>query len=224
MTKSSVDLRITTLPDAVYDVLREQIMSGVEAPGSLVTETAIAERFGVARPTAKVALERLVSEGILKRRAHKAAYVPILTRDDIKDVYYSRAILESEAVRTLAYSRKVPDEAAAAQAELRKQASQPGGALARADIAFHRALVTAQPSSRLARMHQLLMGEMELCTGQVQAQRLVAIGDIIDQHQGILDAIISGDPELTAHRAREHVEKARDRLLAKIDRDQTTRP
>ncbi|MDO9591411.1 MAG: FCD domain-containing protein, partial [Microcella sp.] len=92
--------------------------------------------------------------------------------------------------------------------------------LARADIAFHRALVEAQRSPRLARLHALLMGEIELCTGQVQAHRLLALDDVVAQHQAILDAVAAGDPELAGRLTRAHIEGARDRLLARYDETQ----
>lgn len=219
---SSEALSVTRVPDAVYEALRESILSQREAPGSAVTEQAIADRFGVARPTAKVALERLVAEGLLRREAHKTARVPELTRDDIVDLYANRAIVEEAALRTLATDGVVPIAAIAAQRMLVDAASDAStadrsGPLARADIAFHRALVEAQRSPRLARLHALLMGEIELCTGQVQAHRLLALDDVVAQHQGILDAVAAGDPERAGTLARAHIEGARDRLLARYD-------
>jgi len=223
---SSNALAVTRVPDAVYEALRESILSQREAPGSAVTEQAIADRFGVARPTAKAALERLVAEGLLRRTAHKTARVPELTRDDIVDLYSSRAVVEEAALRTLAADGVVPIAAIAAQRMLVDAAADAtplgdAAPLARADIAFHRALVEAQRSPRLARLHALLMGEIELCTGQVQAHRLLALNDVIAQHQGILDAVTAGDPERAGLLTRAHIEGARDRLLARYDH---TRP
>ena len=40
-------LAVTRVPDAVYEALRESILTQREAPGSAVTEQAIADRFGV---------------------------------------------------------------------------------------------------------------------------------------------------------------------------------
>lgn len=223
---SSDALAVTRVPDAVYEALRESILSQREASGSAVTEQAIADRFGVARPTAKVALERLVAEGLLRRTAHKTARVPELTRDDIVDLYANRAIVEEAALRTLAADGVVPIAAIAAQRMLVDAASDAStadrsGPLARADIAFHRALVEAQRSPRLARLHALLMGEIELCTGQVQAHRLLALDDVVAQHQGILDAVAAGDPERAGTLTRDHIEGARDRLLARFDSQHT---
>ncbi|UYN83152.1 MAG: GntR family transcriptional regulator [Microcella sp.] len=217
---SSEALAVTRVPDAVYEALRESILTQREAPGTAVTEQAIADRFGVARPTAKVALERLVADGLLRRTAHKTARVPELTRDDIADLYASRAVVEEAALRNLAADGVLPVAAIAAQRMLADAAAStaPDAApLARADIAFHRALVEAQHSPRLARLHALLMGEIELCTGQVQAHRLLALDDVVAQHQAILDAVAAGDRELAGTLTRAHIEGARDRLLARYD-------
>ena len=220
---TSEALAVTTVPDAVYEALRESILTQREAPGSAVTEQAIADRFGVARPTAKVALERLVAEGLLRRAAHKTARVPELTRDDIVDLYATRSVVEGEALRILTRDGVVPVAALAAQRALEHAADGDDTApLARADIAFHRALVEAQHSPRLARLHALLMGEIELCTGQVQSHRLLGIDDVIAQHRGILDAIAGGDADAAAALTRAHIAAARDRLLGYYDATRST--
>jgi DNA-binding GntR family transcriptional regulator len=211
-------LKTTSLPEAVYEALRESIISVRETPGSLLTETAIAVRYGVARPTAKAALERLVSEGLLQRQAHRAARVPELSRADIEDLYSSRAIIEEAALRNLAATATVPPRALAVHRELLEYARVDDSApFVRADVAFHRELVLGQPSPRLARMHALIMGEIELCIGQVQSHRLLKAYEVASQHQGILDAIAAGDVDEAGRLTREHIEGARDRLLHHVD-------
>jgi DNA-binding GntR family transcriptional regulator len=200
----------TVLPGAIYDALRSTIISQTDAPGSTITETAVALRFGVARQTAKVAIERLVAEGLLRREVHQAARVPELTRDDIADLYENRAIVEAAAVARLT---AIPAAALAAHHALRDSDEE----FAQHDIAFHRALVEGQPSHRLARMHALLMGEVELCIGQVQANHLLTASEVAVQHQGILDAIVAGDSGLASRLTSEHIAGSRDRLLAHFD-------
>lgn len=218
----SLPLKTTSLPEAVYEALRESIVTVQEAPGTLLTETAIALRYGVARPTAKAALERLVSEGLLDRRAHRAAQVPKLSRDDIADLYSSRVIMEEAALRNLADRGVVPSAALAVQRELREYARADDAApFVRADVTFHRALVTGQSSPRLARMHALIMGEIELCIGQVQSHRLLNATEVAEQHQGILDAVTAGDVDLAGRLTREHIEGARDRLLNHFEGETT---
>ena len=213
-------LRTTSVPEAVYEALRESIVSIAEPPGAVFTETAIASRFGVARPTAKAALERLVAEGLLTRRAHHSAQVPDLSRDDIEDLYSNRAILEEEAIRHLAREGIMPIRAVAVHRELLAHVrSDDRAALTRADITFHRELVLAHSSPRLARMHGILMGEIELCIGQVQSHQLIQPADVAGQHQGILDAVATGDATLAVQLTHDHIFNARDRLLRKFDSD-----
>lgn len=197
--------------DSVYQALRTSIVTLGDEPGSILTEKAVAQRFGVARPTAKAALERLVDKGLLRRSAHRAAVVPLLSPADIEDLYATRMIVEVAVVERLASKGYLPAKALAAQGELRKHVHQ--GYFAEPDLAFHQALVAGLGSPRLTRMHDLILGEVELCMGQLEAHKLIGPVDIIKQHQGVLDAIESRDPELAAFLIRRHIANARDRLL-----------
>jgi DNA-binding GntR family transcriptional regulator len=213
----TTDATSAVLPDSIYSALRSAIISQAIAPGESVTESAVALRFGVARPTAKTAIERLVADGLLRREKHATARVPRLSRADILDLFDSRAVVESAAVASLASGGDLPAEALAAHRDLLATASLDGGGFATHDIDFHRALVAGQPSPRLARMHALLMGEIELCIGQVQAAHLLTATEVGAQHQGILDAVTAGDSERAARLTREHIAGSRDRLLAHFD-------
>jgi DNA-binding GntR family transcriptional regulator len=206
----------SVLPDAIYDELRSGILAQPDAAGATFTESAVALRFGVSRPTAKMAIERLVTEGLLHRESHSAARVPVLSRDDIVDLFENRAMVEGAAIARLAARGTIPAEALAAHRALQAAAGSENP-YAVLDITFHRALVTGQSSSRLIRMHSLLMGEIELCIGQVQANHLRTAADVAAQHQGILDAVTAGDSALAEKLTREHIVGSRERLLAHVD-------
>jgi len=202
----------SALPEAVYDELRSLIVEQSYLPGESITESAVALRFGVARPTAKMAIERLVADGLLRRELHQSARVPQLDSDDIVDLFDNRAVVESAAVAALA---AVPVDAMTAHRALLASDDH----FAANDIAFHRALVAGQPSPRLSRMHALLMGEIELCIGQVQTAHLLTATEVGAQHQGILDAITAGDAQTASRLMNEHIATSRDRLLSHYRRN-----
>jgi DNA-binding GntR family transcriptional regulator len=206
----------SVLPSSVSELLRASILDQRDLPGTTITESVVALRYGVARPTARLAIERLVSDGLLRREAHRAARVPELGRDDIVDLFANRATVEAAALRDLAERRLVPAAAFAAHQALRERA-QSNASFAREDITFHRELIAGQSSPRLARMHALLMGEIELCIGQVQTHHLLTGSEVADQHQGILDAVLAGDPDRADRLTREHIDGSRERLLAHFD-------
>jgi len=209
------------LPGALHSALRDAILDRELAPGASVTESSLVARYSVARPTARLAIERLVGEGLLRRAPHQAARVPVLDAQDIADIFDGRAIIEQAAIERLAVSGSIPADALAAHREL--LAIEGSAPFARIDASFHRSLVAGQPNARLARMHALLMGEIELCIAQVQAEGLLTPAEIGAQHQAILDAVTAGDAERAGRLAREHIHGARDRLLAAQDQTPTRR-
>ena len=106
------------LPETVAQKLRADIIAQRDAPGSAITESAVALRFGVARPTARIAIDRLVADGILRREAHRAARVPELSYDDVLDLFDTRAVVETAAMVALAEAGAIPAAALAAHRAL----------------------------------------------------------------------------------------------------------
>lgn len=218
-------LKATSLSTAVYEALRESIVTLGDPPGALLTESAVASRYGVARPTAKAALERLVAEGLLRRRAHRAAQVPTLSRADIEDLYAARVLIEEAALIDIAKRGFVPPAALHAHQEItRFSESGKDAPFAMQDLRFHQALVEGHGSPRLTRMHHLLMGEIQLCMGQLQSHQLLRAKEIGSQHQGILDAIVARDDELAGFLIRRHIRNARDRLLTRFAEKRAGQP
>lgn len=212
----TAESRHALLPDAVYASLREAIISLRHPPGATLTELGVSRTYRVARPTARVALQRLVDDGLLRRDAHRSARVPELTAEDVHDLYGVRVMIEEAALRSVAATGTVPPAALETHERLSVLASADDLApFVREDIAFHRALVLGSGSSRLQRMHGLIMGEVELCMGQLQHHHLMSARTVAREHQGILDAVAIGDVELTAAVTRTHILMARNRLLAR---------
>lgn len=208
-------LRTRSVVDAVEDELREQLLRGEVDAGDGITEVGVAAQFRIGRPTAKAALDRLVNDGILIRNGRRGLIVRVLSDRDVADLYESRIMLESHVAVSLATRQILPETATLQNDLLRLAASRnEAHAVVASDVKLHQALVRAHGNDRMSKMHSTLMAEAHLCMARVQARQLLRAEQIADEHATILDAIAAGDPESAKELTRDHLERARDKLLA----------
>src|SRR6218665_2330510 len=212
-------LEVVGVVDAVTARLRVRILRGDIRSGAPVTEAAVSQKYGVARPSAKAAIEQLVAAGLLVRTAHRSARVVDIDADTVRDVYRTRARLESAALRELAQARAVPEAARRANAEL--LAMRPGAdpATVDPDLRFHTALIDALGSDRTGRMYRSVIDEVRLCMAQVQGRRLLDADVIAAQHAAIPDAVAAGDGEHAAALLGIPLSSAEERLVEALSRD-----
>lgn len=212
----AVRVTATSIVDAIANDLRARILEGALSSEVALTETEMAASYDVARPTAKAAIEKLVSEGLLVRGAHKSARVAEPGPDSVRDIYLARAYLESEVLRRLARTRTVP--AGAIQANLDIAALAGGSALAvvEPDMRFHTCLIDAVGNERISKMYRSLVSEVRLCMVRVQSLNLLDTALIQAEHQRLLELIGEGDGAAAAQLLDEHLGRARERLAAAI--------
>jgi GntR family transcriptional regulator of vanillate catabolism len=92
--------------------LRGMLMRGDFKPGEHIREVPLAERLGVSRTPARLALERLAHEGLLEARPKGGFEVRQFTLQDILDAIEIRGVLESCAARLAALRLSCDEELA----------------------------------------------------------------------------------------------------------------
>lgn len=197
--------------------LRAEILSGALGSGAALTEARVSAAYGVARPTAKAAIEQLVAAGLLVRTAHRSARVIPIAPEMVHDVYRTRSRLESAALRELALDRAIPQAAVDANAELLAMPPGPDAATVDPDLRFHTAVIDALGSERTSRMYRSVLDEVRLCMAQVQDRKLLDAEVIAAQHAAMLDAVRAGDGDLAAALLAEHLASAEERLVDALD-------
>ncbi|MCZ4431840.1 GntR family transcriptional regulator [Agrobacterium sp. SOY23] len=78
----------------IVDGLRSAILSGEIAPGAQVTESSLAEQFGVSRGPLREAMRQLIDEGLLVTIPYTGTHVVELSVEDIREIYSMRVNLE----------------------------------------------------------------------------------------------------------------------------------
>ncbi|MBO0881139.1 MAG: GntR family transcriptional regulator [Mycobacterium sp.] len=217
-------LRPVSIVDAVCDAIRERILTGQLDPAEVLYEQATAERYGVARPTAKAAIDRLVNTGLLRRTANKSARVPQLTEEDVHDLYFSRLVIESMAVAHLANEGISSEPAVKALRDFDVAAKgESVRGVIDADIAFHQALVESVGSPRVLRMYTSIIGEAHLCMVLKQTHHLHTPRSIAREHRAIYDAITARDAETAQTKLAQHLNKSEQSIRAHIRESNSAR-
>ncbi|SNR76356.1 DNA-binding transcriptional regulator, GntR family [Haloechinothrix alba] len=194
--------------------LREAITSGVLEPGKQLGEAELAAQFQVSRGPLREAMQRLVSEGLLRSERHRGLFVIELEPADVYDIYAARAAIEYAAAVRIIRSRDTSAVAALedALAELEQATTRDDPrAVSDADFRFHEVLVHESGSRRLVRTARTLFIETRMCLAALQhhypdpTQRVA-------EHARITDAIRRGDEPAALSVIEAHMDDAVARL------------
>lgn len=182
--------------ERVYAGLRQAIMGHGLALGIPLPEEQVAARFGVSRTIVRAALDRLMAEGLVVRTKNKTARIANPSREDAIDVLEVRQHVESIVVERLA-GRLGAAQIESLRAHLACERSAHAGG--KRDLAvrlsgeFHLLLARTTGSALLGRYVTELVSRFSLVLvahGRPHSQACA-----VDEHQGVLDALIAGDAE-----------------------------
>ncbi|MBM3094012.1 FCD domain-containing protein [Ensifer sp. T173] len=84
---------------SVAELLKAEILNGALPPGTWLSQTDLAVRFGVSRIPVRDALQQLASERLVALVPGKGAQVIELSRDELSQVFDLRVLLECDLLR-----------------------------------------------------------------------------------------------------------------------------
>jgi len=90
------------LKDAVYAQILEKIVDGTLPAGYQLREGELAARFGVSKTPLRDALVRLQADGLVSIPPYRSAVVVGYSRQDLRDIYEVRELLEGACAREAA--------------------------------------------------------------------------------------------------------------------------
>lgn len=217
---SRTPLKTVSVIGAVVEALSQSIMSNEYTPGERISESSLAARFEVPRPTVRSALALLQEQGLLRREPNRSVYVPRFGREDIEEIFSMRLLIEAEAVRRLAAGPGVPEDATRAFRILAGlQYSNDWSLFVEYDFALHRALVEGVGSERLARLYRSISAETRLALSQLRPCYEDPTG-LAAEHAQILGAIADGDEAAAVAAVGEHTRETEQILLRMLERDE----
>jgi DNA-binding GntR family transcriptional regulator len=184
----------------VRDLLEEAILGGELKPGERLRAEALAQRFGTSRTPIREALLQLEGQGLVEVEPNRGAVVRTFDRDDVRDLYEVRALLEPGAAARAAQRISAEDiarlDALCADASVDEQIVN--------NEAFHRIILEAAGSPRLE-------VAMRAASGIPRAFRSVFWHDDRQRaesllcHRRLVSAFRAGDAQLAEAVMRMHI-------------------
>jgi DNA-binding GntR family transcriptional regulator len=224
----------TTKADDLARVLEDEIISGVLAPGQVLRQEHVCDRFGVSRTPVREALQRLEALGLVSAVPNRGVRVRSLSAAELREAFLIRAELESLATAEAATRITAADLERLDLAEQRftvltermreeiRRGEVPDSALAvewmHANYAFHDVIYDV---AALPRVEQLAKGARRTFLGgrflsaRAELDELFARNDM--QHRAIRDALAAGSADGARSLARDHVLSSGRLIEAALD-------
>lgn len=216
MAASKADAR--TLADRALSELREEIVSGVAAPGSPIRLNKYIEQLQMSAVPIREALRFLEQRGLIDRSPHRGVFVATMSAHDLADTYRIRLELESLAVRGAA--EHMTEEARASLRELLEEytrATMAGDRERTRELheRLHMELYALSDSKWLSLLLPVLWDNSERYR-RLSLPRRGTPEQRIGEHVALVEACLDGDAERAEQVLREHLGNSFEAAIASL--------
>lgn len=193
----------------IHEQLERLIITGVLAPGMRLVESDLAQTLGVSRGPIREALQLLQRDGFVDLRARQGAFVHLPTLKEIEDFFDIRRALETESAR-LAARRATPEDAEQLRSVVRTglalldEGRDPFG------VGMHQAITKVADNPVLAQMLDTLQQRTNWYRKPFEISLRMRAWE---EHEKIVEAIISGDTASAMSEMAAHINNSRDFLI-----------
>jgi DNA-binding GntR family transcriptional regulator len=207
--------RPSALPDHVYAILKQRILSCALLPDQRLVEKTLCDELRISRTPLREALNRLSHEELVSFQPHAGYRVAPITLDGFRNLVELRTLVEPPAA-ALAATRAHLDDVARLR-ELAVLKYNPADDLGfveycRANARFHLAIVRA---ARNPMLENIVMSALDM----YQRPTYMRIGRQMDvsnpsaKHQAIAEAIAAKEPSRARGIMEQHIRGGGERIL-----------
>lgn len=205
--------------DAIYGSLRRAILEQALKPGTKLPEDSIGDTFGVSRTSARNALLRLASDGLVEIKPNRGAAVSMPTLEEAVEVFALRRCLEREVIERLC--KRMPRDGIDAlishvrEEERALKASSPRSIRLAGE--FHILLAELTGSKLLIDFISQIVSRSSLILARFGRPHSAECG--IDEHIQLIEALKRQDLERATEIMDHHLHAVEDRAKVDDDRD-----
>lgn len=214
----ATQIRRGSLHHTVADRVRDMIVEGQLTPGERIREAELCLAFGISRTPLREALKVLASEGLIELRANRGSRVSPITDEEVGDLFEALSGIERHSAELAAERvNEAGIQRLRAMHERMdrhwKKRNRP--AYAKVNHEIHRTIVGLARNEALVTIHDSLMARLR------RARYMALMSDerwaeAVEEHEGILAALESGEARLAGERLCRHVLRTGEVVRAQL--------
>jgi len=208
---------LSTASARAYDLIRSLILEGRFAPGERLKEEELTDLCGVSRTPVREGLRRLAIEGLVVVTPHQGAQVAAIGEGELAEIYALRAMIEGHAAgraavliddddiaKLKALASEMEAAVAASNSDLGGGAAELNARFTPANSEFHRIILDAAMSPRLAAMASLVV-EIPLILRTLARYSEAELRRSLQHHRELIAAFEARDEDWARSVMRSHV-------------------
>jgi DNA-binding GntR family transcriptional regulator len=207
--------------DAVYEALRQAIVTYAFKPGERLNIDELAQKLGVSLTPVRGAIQQLSTEGLVEIRSRSGTFVASLTAQDVDETFRIRCAFECLAaedglanlgakelkrLKELLKSMRKPIRNAENQSEHERDNSE-----------LHRIILQSSGNRRLIEMYEALNAHIKIA--RIHRSETTWRGRLAEEqgeHEAIVAAIEKRDAGELCSALRKHIYRAKDALVTTL--------
>ena len=223
MRSNVVSDRGTRSSQAAYAIIKSKILNRDLAPGSQITELALARELDMSRTPVREAAVRLEQAGLLTIVPRHGVQISSLSPSDMREIYEVLLSLEPTAVELFTSRQPGPDvlapviEACDRMEKALRTNPPEMKAWIEADADFHSLLVTMCGNNRLRAMVMAVSEQAHRARMFTLPLRPVPHQSTAE-HRAVLEAILKGDARLARNLYENHRRRGAQAMMDLIER------
>jgi DNA-binding GntR family transcriptional regulator len=205
-------LRDRSMASVAQEEIEKLILSGELRAGARIGEAEMALRFGISRGPIREAFRGLEEVGLVHFVKNRGVFVREIDLAQVDENYVVRGALEALAASVLAVkisAEQIQELRAIVSLMETAVARDEAAKYARLNHGLHRRIFEMAGNAKLIEFYSRITKELMLFR-----RRSLAPQPTLDEHRDIVEKIAAHDPAGASQAMRNHVENARQRIIA----------
>lgn len=212
-------MSLNTISGQVYEILKNDICSGVYPPGYWLQEKELAKQLSISRSPVREALRRLATEQLVRDIPNKGTFVREFSPRDIEEIFELRVLLENNAIEHISQETmgeiQVVKLRGIVKALKESYADSNLSGYIEYDKQLHNSIIHMAGNRTI----ETIYNQTTLMISRFRSYSLTdakRFGDSVSEHEQIVNYLIEGNKQGAKEINYEHLKLARDQILEYI--------